>query len=112
VGVRQHQRAAYYTEGAKTYGFEIAEQLGWKLPSTSSSVRRRHDPPKVAKAFKELRDLGLVDGDFKIYTAQASGCAPIVSADATKQDAISSPREAEHIAKSIAIGNPADGFTS
>ena len=71
----------YYTEGAKTYGFEVAEQLGWKLPKhivvpTAGGTIL----PKVAKAFKELRDLGLVDGDFKIYSAQASGCAPVVNA--------------------------------
>jgi len=100
----------YYTEGAKTYGFEIAEQLGWKLPKhivvpTAGGTIL----PKVAKAFKELRDLGLVDGDFKIYSAQASGCAPVIHAIHKQTDLIA-PVKPNTIAKSIAIGNPADGF--
>jgi threonine synthase len=100
----------YYTEGAKTYGFEIAEQLGWKLPKhvivpTAGGTIL----PKVAKAFKELRDLGLVDGDFKIYSAQASGCAPVVQAIHKQTDLIA-PVKPNTIAKSIAIGNPADGY--
>jgi threonine synthase len=100
----------YYTEGAKTYGFEIAEQLGWRLPQhivvpTAGGTIL----PKVAKAFRELRDLGLVTGDFKIYTAQAGGCAPVVQALHKNTDLIS-PVKPQTIAKSIAIGNPADGF--
>jgi threonine synthase len=100
----------YYTEGAKTYGFEVAEQLGWRLPKhivvpTAGGTIL----PKVAKAFRELRDLGLVEGDFKIYTAQAAGCAPVVQALHKGTDLIS-PVKPNTIAKSIAIGNPADGF--
>ena len=100
----------FYTEGAKTYGFEIAEQLGWKLPQhivvpTAGGTIL----PKVAKAFRELRDLGLVDGDFKIYSAQAAGCAPVVHAIHKHTDLIT-PVKPATIAKSIAIGNPADGF--
>jgi threonine synthase len=100
----------YYTEGAKTYGFEVAEQLGWKLPKhivvpTAGGTIL----PKVAKAFRELRDLGLVDGDYKIYSAQASGCAPVVQA-LHKQTDLITPVKPATIAKSIAIGNPADGF--
>jgi threonine synthase len=100
----------YYTEGAKTYGFEVAEQLGWKLPKhivvpTAGGTIL----PKVAKAFHELRDLGLVDGDFKIYSAQAAGCAPVVNAIHKGSDLIA-PVKPQTIAKSIAIGNPADGF--
>src|SRR5690348_2056811 len=100
----------YYTEGAKTYGFEIAEQLGWRLPrhivvpTAGGTIL-----PKVAKAFRELRDLGLVEGDFKIYTAQAAGCAPVVHALHRGTDLIT-PVKPETIAKSIAIGNPADGY--
>src|SRR6059036_3933191 len=100
----------YYTEGAKTYGFEIAEQLGWRLPrhivvpTAGGTIL-----PKVAKAFRELRDLGLVEGDFKIYTAQAAGCAPVVQALHKGADLIA-PVKPQTIAKSIAIGNPADGF--
>ena len=100
----------YYTEGAKTYGFEVAEQLGWKLPQhivvpTAGGTIL----PKVAKAFHELKDLGLVKGDFKIYSAQAAGCAPVIQALHRKTDLIT-PVKPETIAKSIAIGNPADGY--
>ncbi len=103
----------YYTEGAKTYGFEVAEQLGWKLPKhivvpTAGGTIL----PKVAKAFTELRDLGLIDdkhADFKIYSAQAAGCAPVIHALHKSVDLIS-PVKPQTIAKSIAIGNPADGY--
>jgi threonine synthase len=100
----------YYTEGAKTYGFEIAEQLGWKLPKhivvpTAGGTIL----PKVAKAFHELQQLGLVEGDFKIYSAQAAGCAPVITALHRNTDLIT-PVKPKTIAKSIAIGNPADGY--
>ncbi len=101
----------YYTEGAKTFGFEIAEQLGWRLPDhvvvpTAGGTIL----PKVAKAFKELKDLGLVKGgDFKIYSAQAAGAAPVIHALHKGTDLIT-PVKPDTIAKSIAIGNPADGF--
>lgn len=101
----------YYTEGAKTYGFEIAEQLGWRLPHhiilpTAGGTLL----PKVAKAFQELGAVGLVDGVRpKIYTAQAAGCAPVVQALHSGADVIR-PVKPETIAKSIAIGNPADGY--
>jgi threonine synthase len=100
----------YYTEGAKTFGFEVAEQLGWRLPKhivvpTAGGTIL----PKVAKAFRELRDLGLVDGDFKIYSAQAAGCAPVIQALHKATDLIA-PVRPQTIAKSIAIGNPADGY--
>ncbi|HWP66710.1 MAG TPA: threonine synthase [Candidatus Limnocylindria bacterium] len=100
----------YYTEGAKTYGFEIAEQLGWKLPKhVVVPVAGGTILPKVAKAFNELKLLGLVEGDFKIYAAQAGGCAPVVSALHRHTDLIA-PVKPDTIAKSIAIGNPADGY--
>jgi threonine synthase len=101
----------YYTEGAKTFGFEIAEQLGWKLPDhivvpTAGGTIL----PKVAKAFKELKDVGLVKGpSFKIYSAQAAGSAPVIHALHKGVDLIT-PVKPDTIAKSIAIGNPADGF--
>ncbi|MGH7949667.1 MAG: threonine synthase, partial [Candidatus Binataceae bacterium] len=101
----------YYTEGAKTFGFEIAEQLGWRLPDhvvvpTAGGTIL----PKVAKAFKEFRDIGLVKGgDFKIYSAQAAGAAPVIHALHKGTDLIT-PVKPDTIAKSIAIGNPADGF--
>jgi threonine synthase len=101
----------YYSEGAKTHAFEIAEQLGWRLPqhivvaSAGGTIL-----PKLAKAFKELVKVGLVaDGGCKIYSAQASGCAPIIDALHKGTDLVS-PVKPNTIASSIAIGNPADGY--
>src|SRR5271166_5680971 len=101
----------YYTEGAKTFGFEVAEQLGWKLPNhivvpTAGGTIL----PKVAKAFKELKEVGLIrGGEFKIHSAQAAGSAPVIHALHKGTDLIT-PVKPNTIAKSIAIGNPADGF--
>jgi threonine synthase len=101
----------YYAEGAKTHAFEVAEQLGWKLPkhivvaSAGGTIL-----PKLAKAFKELVKLGLVeDTGYKIYSAQAAGCAPIINALQKGIDSIN-PVKPDTIASSIAIGNPADGY--
>ncbi|MCE3239794.1 MAG: thrC [Deltaproteobacteria bacterium] len=101
----------YYSEGAKTHAYEIAEQLGWKLPkhivvaSAGGTIL-----PKLAKAFKELAKVGLVqDTGCKIYSAQAAGCAPIINALHKGTDLIS-PVKPNTIASSIAIGNPADGY--
>jgi threonine synthase len=101
----------YYTEGAKTYGFEVAEQLGWRLPEhiivpTAGGTIL----PKVWKAFEEFKKLGLVeDTPCKIYCAQATGCNPVVEAVHAGTDIIK-PQKPNTIAKSIAIGNPADGY--
>ncbi len=101
----------YYAEGAKTHGLEVAEQLGWKLPqhivvaSAGGTIL-----PKLAKGFHELVKVGLVeDTGCKIYSAQASGCAPIISALKKGTDVIS-PVKPNTIASSIAIGDPADGY--
>ncbi|HVO94647.1 MAG TPA: threonine synthase [Terriglobales bacterium] len=101
----------YYSEGAKTHGFEVAEQLGWKLPqhvvvaSAGGTIL-----PKLAKGFQELIKVGLVeDTGCKIYSAQASGCAPIINALHKGTDLVS-PVKPNTIASSIAIGNPADGY--
>jgi threonine synthase len=101
----------YYSEGAKTHAYEIVEQLGWKLPkhivvaSAGGTIL-----PKLAKAFKELAKVGLVqDTGCKIYSAQAAGCAPIINALHKSTDLIS-PVKPNTIASSIAIGNPADGY--
>jgi threonine synthase len=102
---------AYYAEGAKTYGFEIAEQLGWRLPRhVVSPVAGGTLMPRILKGFEEFRQLGLVEGDLpKIHAAQAAGCAPIVNAlDAGLE--FPEPVKPKTIAKSIAIGNSADGF--
>lgn len=101
----------YYSEGAKTHGFEVVEQLGWKLPkhivvaSAGGTIL-----PKLAKGFKELVKVGLVeDTGCKIYSAQAAGCAPIIQALHKGTDLVS-PVKPNTIASSIAIGNPADGY--
>src|SRR5436190_1928435 len=101
----------YYTEGAKTYGFEIAEQLGWKLPQhTIVPTAGGTILPKVYKAYQEFIELGLVeDNKPKIYSAQAAGCNPVVTAIHKGIDIIE-PQKPNTIAKSIAIGNPADGY--
>jgi threonine synthase len=102
---------AYYAEGAKTYGFEIAEQLGWRLPRhVVCPVAGGTLLPRILKGFDELRRLGLVEGELPaIYAAQAAGCSPVVNA---LRDGLEFPEPVKPrtIAKSIAIGNPADGF--
>jgi threonine synthase len=101
----------YYTEGAKTYGFEIAEQFGWRLPQhTVVPTAGGTILPKVYKAYQEFIELGLVeDNGPKIYSAQAAGCNPVVKAIQKGIDIIE-PQKPNTIAKSIAIGNPADGY--
>jgi len=99
----------YYTEGAKTFGFEIAEQLGWRLPQhTVLPVAGGTLLPKVCKAYRELGELGWVAGSSKIHGAQAAGCAPIIQALHAGLTEIH-PVKPATIAHSIAIGNPADG---
>jgi threonine synthase len=101
----------FYTEGAKTHGFEIAEQLGWKLPQhTVVPVAGGTILPKIHKAYREFVDLGLVaDTPAKMYGAQAAGCNPVVKAIEEGAE-LFRPQKPNTIAKSIAIGNPADGF--
>jgi threonine synthase len=101
----------YYTEGAKTFGFEIAEQMGWRLPQhTVVPTAGGTILPKVYKAYREFIELGLVeDNQPKIYSAQAAGCNPVVKAIHKGIDIIE-PQRPNTIAKSIAIGNPADGY--
>jgi threonine synthase len=101
----------FYTEGAKTHGFEIAEQLGWRLPQhTVIPVAGGTILPKVHKAYREFIDLGLVeDNGPKFYGAQAAGCNPVVKAIEDGAE-LFHPQKPNTIAKSIAIGNPADGY--
>ena len=104
----------YYAEGSKAFGYEIAEQLGWRLPKhIIVPMAGGSLIVKIWKAFNEFHKLGLVDGeiDTKVYGAQATGCAPIVNAVKEGSDLIKPVRPAT-IAKSLAIGNPADGFYS
>ena len=101
----------FYTEGAKTFGFEVAEQLGWKLPRhTVCPTAGGTILPKIFKAYEEFIKLGLVeDNRPRIYSAQAAGCNPVVEAIKAGRELIK-PQKPRTIAKSIAIGNPADGF--
>jgi threonine synthase len=101
---------SYYAEGAKTFGFEIVEQLGWRYPKhVVSPVAGGTLLPRILRGFRELREVGLVEGDLpRIYAAQAAGCAPIVHALEAGLDH-PEPVRPDTIAKSIAIGNPADG---
>lgn len=101
----------YYTEGAKTYGFEIAEQLGWTLPQhVVCPVAGGTILPKIDKAFRELVTLGLVsDTPCRFWAAQAAGCDPVVDAIRRGTDEVI-PQKPRTLARSIAIGNPADGF--
>ncbi len=101
----------YYAEGSKTYGYEIAEQLGWRapqhivIPAAGGSLIT-----KIGKAFKEFTLLGLLrEARTKLYAAQATGCAPIVNTIKARSDIVK-PVKPNTIAKSLAIGNPADGY--
>jgi len=100
----------YYAEGSKTHGFEIAEQLGWRLPdNVVVPMAGGSLIGKIAKAFRELVTLGWVeDKPVKFFGAQATGCSPI--SDGVKRNlARFEPQKPQTIARSLAIGNPADG---
>ena len=100
----------YYAEGSKTLAFEIAEQLGWRTPDqVVVPVASGSQLTKVAKGFREFIELGLVDGAAPtLFGAQASGCSPIATAFADGVDVVT-PQRTNTIARSLAIGNPADG---
>jgi threonine synthase len=100
----------YYAEGSKTIGFEIAEQLGWRLPEQIViPVASGAQLVKVDKAFREFAALGLVpDTSWKVFGAQAEGCSPVAAAYGAGHDVVQ-PVRPSTIAKSLAIGNPADG---
>jgi len=100
----------YYSEGSKTHGFEIAEQLGWRLPdNVVVPMAGGSLIGKIAKAFRELVTLGWVEEKpVKYFGAQATGCSPISSA-VKRGLARFEPQKPNTIARSLAIGNPADG---
>ncbi len=100
----------YYAEGSKTIAYEIAEQLGWELPDRCVVPKASGSLfTKVAKGFEEWRELGLVEGELPTMNgAQADGCSPIATAFANGHD-VCKPVKPNTIAKSLAIGNPADG---
>jgi len=100
----------YYSEGSKTLGYEVVEQLGFELPDrvvvpiASGSLFT-----KIARGFEEWRDVGLVEGELPAFNgAQAEGCSPVAKAYARGEDTCR-PVRPDTIAKSLAIGNPADG---
>ena len=101
----------YYAEGSKTMGYEIAEQLGWRAPAhvvvpcAGGSLLT-----KIARAFRELARLGLIpEARTRMYAAQPAGCGPIVTMIKKDTDVLE-PVRPQTIAKSLAIGNPADGY--
>ena len=102
----------YYAEGSKTLAFEVAEQLGWQAPDhVVVPVASGSQLTKVAKGFAELHEVGLLDEEphVRVSGAQAAGCSPVATAFAEGTDAIR-PVRPSTIAKSLAIGNPADGW--
>jgi len=102
----------YYAEGSKTLAFEVAEQLGWQAPDhVVVPIGSGSQLTKVAKGFDELWKVGLLDEapSVRISGAQAQGCAPVATAFAEGTDALR-PVKPDTIAKSLAIGNPADGW--
>jgi threonine synthase len=100
----------YYAEGSKTLSYEIAEQLGWRLPEQIVvPIASGSQLTKIDKGFRELIKLGLVeDTPYKVFGAQAAGCSPVSAAYKAGHDVVQ-PVRPDTIAKSLAIGNPADG---
>jgi threonine synthase len=100
----------YYAEGSKSLGYEVAEQLGWRLPQqVVIPVASGSLLTKVDKAFRELGTLGLVEATpYRVFGAQATGCSPVAQAFRAGIDVVR-PVKPQTIAKSLAIGNPADG---
>ncbi|MEU9041974.1 MULTISPECIES: threonine synthase [unclassified Kitasatospora] len=100
----------YYGEGSKTLAFEICEQLGWRLPEQIViPIASGSQLTKIDKGLQELIKLGLVeDRPYRIFGAQAEGCSPVSAAFKAGRDVIK-PVKPDTIAKSLAIGNPADG---
>jgi threonine synthase len=100
----------YYSEGSKTLAFEVAEQLGWRIPEQIVvPIASGSQLTKVYKGFNELGEVGLVDpSPVKIFGAQASGCSPVATAYKEGHDVVQ-PVKPDTIARSLAIGAPADG---
>jgi threonine synthase len=100
----------YYAEGSKTLAFETAEQLGWQIPDrVVAPIASGSLFTKIARGFQEWLDLGLVEGTLPTFNgAQAAGCSPVATAFEDGAD-YCRPVKPDTIAKSLAIGNPADG---
>jgi threonine synthase len=105
----------FYAEGSKSFGYEVVEQLGWKTPAhIVVPMAGGSLVTKIGKAFGEMEKLGLLSAGgarkTKIHGAQAAGCAPIVDMVLEDRDQLKPVKTPTSIAKSLAIGNPADGF--
>jgi threonine synthase len=104
----------FYAEGSKAYAYEIAEQLGWRLPAhIVVPMAGGSLVTKIGKAFGEFEKLGLVTAPGRkprIHGAQAAGCAPIIDMVLENRDQVRPVKKPTSVAKSLAIGNPADGF--
>jgi threonine synthase len=102
----------YYAEGSKSMGFEIAEQLGWKLPRhTVIPMASGSLLTKIHKAYKEFIKVGILDEQkFSVHGAQATGCSPISEAQKKHTDIVKPVPNPQTIVKSLAIGTPADGY--
>ncbi|MGH3772768.1 MAG: threonine synthase [Pseudonocardiaceae bacterium] len=100
----------YYAEGSKTLGYEVAEQLGWRLPEQIVvPIASGSQLTKVDKGFREFTELGLVQPvPYRVFGAQATGCAPVSAAFKAGRDVVA-PVRPDTIARSLAIGAPADG---
>ena len=100
----------YYAEGSKTLAYETVEQLGWALPDrVVCPIASGSLFTKIARGFEEWLELGLVDGELPVFNgAQAQGCSPVATAYSEGWD-VCKPQRPDTIAKSLAIGNPADG---
>src|ERR1700722_16427072 len=112
-GIANVNLRSYYGEGSKTVAFEIAEQLGWRLPTAVVAPMAGGSlVTKLRKGFAEFHLAGLVDGELpRLYGAQATGCQPIARLVESQGDRLI-PEIPRTIARSIAIGNPADGLTA
>ena len=102
----------YYAEGSKTLAFEMAEQLGWRTPdAVVVPVASGSLLTKIGKGTRELHEVGLLDDEphLQIHGAQAEGCSPVATAFAEGSTDVD-PVKPNTVAKSLAIGNPADGY--
>jgi threonine synthase len=101
----------YYAEGSKTLAFEMAEQLGFELPDrVVAPVASGSLFTKIARGFEEWLEVGLLDGELPAFNgAQAEGCSPVAQAFGDGRDVVRPVRKPQTIAKSLAIGDPADG---
>ena len=111
IGIVNVNLRPYYSEGSKTVGFEIVEQLGWQLPDqVVAPMAGGSLISKIGKAFREVVQVGLVDErSTRIFGAQASGCAPIATVVKTGAEEII-PVKPDTVVKSLSIGAPADGL--